>query len=126
MNPRRTYAIARKEILHIVRDTRSLIAAIAQPILVLLLFGFALSLDVDRVPTVVYDGDHSPASLALLEDFRGSHYFQIIEETDNYAAIERAIDQRRALVGVVIATDYSENLAQGKDAQVQVLIDGSD
>jgi ABC-2 type transport system permease protein len=126
MNPRRTYAIARKEILHIVRDTRSLMAAITQPLLVLLLFGYALSLDVDRVPTVVFDADQSTASQALLQDFRGSHYFQIIEETDNYKTIERAIDQRRALVGVVIANDYSENLAQGKDAQVQILIDGSD
>src|SRR5690348_4822525 len=108
MNPRRTFAIARKEILHIVRDTRSLMAAITQPMLVLLLFGYALSLDVDRVPTVVYDAGHNAESIALTQQFRGSHYFQIIEETDNYAAIERAIDQRRALVGVVIPVDYAE------------------
>ncbi|MEO5923763.1 MAG: ABC transporter permease [Bryobacteraceae bacterium] len=126
MNFRRTYAIARKEILHIVRDTRSLMAAIMQPLLVLLLFGYALSLDVDRVPTVVFDGDQSTESKALVQDFQGSRYFQIIEEADRYSVIEKAIDQRRALVGLVIPTDYSENLAHGKEAQVQVLIDGSD
>ena len=126
MNFRRTFAIARKEILHIVRDTRSLMAAITQPLLVLLLFGYALSLDVDRVPTVVYDAGHSAESTALAQQFRGSRYFQIIEETDNYAAIERAIDQRRALVGVVIPVDYASKVAQGKEAKVQILVDGSD
>ena len=126
MNFRRTYAIAHKEILHIVRDTRSLMAAIMQPLLVLLLFGYALSLDVDRVLTIVYDSDQSAESQALVREFRGSHYFSIIDETDSYAVIERAIDQRRALVGIVIPVNYASNLAQGKDAKVQILLDGSD
>jgi len=126
MNRRRTLAIARKEIIHIVRDTRSLIAAIMQPLLVLLLFGYALSLDVDRVPTVVLDYDHSPESQALIREFQGSRYFQVIEETDQYRVIERAFDQRRALVGVVIPNDYSDNLALGKETKIQLLLDGSD
>lgn len=126
MNLRRTFAIARKEILHIVRDKRSLMAAIMQPLLVLLLFGYALSLDVDRVPTIVYDAAHSAESTALTLQFRGSRYFQIIEETNNYAAIERAIDQRRALVGVVIPVDFAEKVARGEQAKVQILVDGSD
>lgn len=126
MNLRRTFAIARKELLHIVRDTRSLMAALTQPLLVLLLFGYALSLDVDRVPTIVFDSDRSSESQALVNEFRGSRYFNVIEETDQYRSIERAMDQRRALAGIVIPTDYSENLALGKEAKVQVLLDGSD
>jgi ABC-2 type transport system permease protein len=126
MSLRRTLAIARKEIRHIVRDTRSLLAAIMQPILVLLLFGYALSLDVDRVPTVILDLDHSPASEGLVREFQGSRYFSVIEETSQYAAIERAMEQRRALVGIVIPTDYSDNLARGREAKVQVLLDGAD
>ena len=58
INIRRTRAVARKEMLHIFRDPRSLIMALAIPLVMLLLFGYALSLDVDRVPTVVYDGAH--------------------------------------------------------------------
>jgi ABC-2 type transport system permease protein len=126
MNPRRTLAIARKEILHILRDTRSLMAALTQPLMVLLLFGYALSLDVDHVPTIVFDADQSAESQSLIQEFRGSRYFSIIDETDRYAAVERAMDQRRALVGLVIPTDYSENLALGKEAKVQILLDGSD
>jgi ABC-2 type transport system permease protein len=126
MNWRRTRAIARKELLHIVRDTRSLMAAITQPILILLLFGYALSLDVDRVPAVIFDADHTPQSEALAREFQGSRYFRVVNETDNYATIERAMDQREAMVGVVIPTDYSENLLQGKEANVQILLDGTD
>jgi len=126
MNFRRTRAIARKELLHILRDTRSLMAALTQPIMILLLFGYALSLDVDQVPAVIFDADHSAESGSLAREFRGSRYFKVVEETDNYAAIERAMDQRRAMVGVVIPTDYSENLLQGKAANVQILLDGTD
>lgn len=126
MNLRRTRAIARKEILHIVRDPRSLMAALTQPLLVLLLFGYALSLDVDQVPAIVYDADGSALSRSLVGDFRGSRYFQVIGETNTYADIERGMEERRALVGVVIPGDYSENVLQGREAQVQILLDGSD
>ncbi len=61
MNFRRTRAIARKEMLHILRDSRSLVAALLQPLVMLLIFGWALSLDVDRIPTFVYDLDQTPA-----------------------------------------------------------------
>ncbi len=126
MNFRRTLAMARKEILHIVRDTRSLIAALGLPLMMLLLFGYALSLDVDHIPTVVYDQDRTAVSDALVKDFRGSRYFQIIDVAHDYHSIEHAMDTRTALLGVVIPSDYSSNLAAGKVAQVQLLLDGSD
>ena len=126
MNFRRTKAMARKEILHIVRDARSLIAALGLPLMMLLLFGYALSLDVDHIPTVVYDQDRTAVSDALVKDFRGSRYFQIIDVAHDYHSIEHAMDTRTALLGVVIPTDYSKNLAAGRVAQVQLLLDGSD
>jgi len=126
MNFRRTSAMARKELLHIIRDPRSLMAALTQPVLVLLLFGYALSLDVDRIPTMIYDADHSAVSQNLVQEFRGSKYFQIVDEVDSYKPIERAMDQRRILVGVAIPYDYSRNLLSGKEAPVQILLDGTD
>jgi ABC-2 type transport system permease protein len=126
MNFRRTRAMARKEVLHILRDPRSLAAAIVTPLTMLLIFGYALSLDVDRIPTIIYDLDHTSQSQDLIRQFRGSRYFEIIEETNSYRPIERQIDARRALIGVIIPDDYSRNLAQGKEAQVQLLLDGSD
>jgi ABC-2 type transport system permease protein len=126
MNLRRTWAMTRKEYLHIIRDPRSLAAALLQPLMMLLLFGWALSLDVDRIPTVIYDLDRTPVSDALIKDFRGSRYFQIVEEVHNYRPIDQGIDSRRALLAVVIPDDYSRNLASGKTADVQFLLDGSD
>jgi ABC-2 type transport system permease protein len=126
MNFRRTGAMARKELLHIIRDPRSLMAALTQPVLVLLLFGYALSLDVDRIPTMIYDADRSALSQNLVQEFRGSRYFQVVDEVDSYAPIERAMDQRRILVGVAIPYDYSRALLEGKPSPVQILLDGSD
>ena len=106
--------MARKELLHIVRDPRSLMAALTQPVLILLLFGYALSLDVDRIPTMIYDADRSAVSQNLVQEFRGSRYFQVVDEVDSYEPIERAMDQRRILVGVAIPYDYSRNLLAGQ------------
>ena len=59
------------------RDSRSLIMALFLPLFQMLLFGYALNLDVDRIPTLIYDGDHSTDSRALIERFRGSRFFEI-------------------------------------------------
>ena len=77
MSFRRLKAVTKKELLHIVRDARSLTLALALPLVMLLLFGYALTLDVDRIPTYVYDQDHTPESRELIDQFRGSRYFQI-------------------------------------------------
>ena len=126
MNLRRTGAVARKELRHSLRDPRSLAMALAVPILMLLLFGLALSLDVDRIPTYIYDADRTASSRDLIEQFRGSKYFQILGYPDNYQAIDTAIDRNQILLGVVIPQDYSRQIGAGKEAQVQLLIDGSD
>lgn len=126
MSFRRTRAIARKEMLHILRDSRSLFAALLQPLVMLLIFGWALSLDVDRIPTFVYDLDHSPQSRDLVKDFRGSRYFQVVEEVNGYRPIEQAINGRKCLLGVVIPQHFAKDIELKQPAQVQLLIDGSD
>lgn len=126
MSWRRTMAMARKEVLHIVRDSRSLGMALAMPLMMLLLFGYALTLDVDRIATLVYDGDGSRQSRELVQRFEGSRYFEITGYADGYRSIERMIDRDDVLMGLVIPPDFSENLLAGEEADVQVLIDGSD
>jgi ABC-2 type transport system permease protein len=123
---RRLHAISRKEVLHIVRDPRSLASALAIPLTMLMIFGYALSLDVDRIPTIVYDLDRSPKSLELVQQFRGSRYFSIVEEANSYRPIEQAMDARRALLAIVIPPGYSREFLSGGQARVQLLLDGSD
>jgi ABC-2 type transport system permease protein len=100
--------------------------ALAVPLVMLLLFGYALTLDVDRIPTLIYDADQSPQSRELIERFQGSRYFEIRGLVDEYQTIERAIDRRECLLALVIPQDYSENLLTGQEADVQLLLDGSD
>ena len=126
MNFRRLKAVTKKELLHIVRDWRSLVLALAMPLNMLLLFGYALTLDVDHIPTYVYDWDRTPESRELIEQFRGSRYFSVLDNVDNYGAIEKGIDKSRILMGIVVSKDYSRNLLAGKEADVQILLDGSD
>jgi ABC-2 type transport system permease protein len=126
MNPRRTVAILRKELRHILRDPRSLIMALGIPVFLMMLFGYALNLDVDRVPTLVFDEDQSPASRSLIEQFRGSRFFQIQGFVNNYAAIEKGIERSQVLMALVIPRDYSRRMEAGEKTNVQILLDGSD
>ncbi len=126
MNWRRTKAVARKEVLHIYRDPRSLIAALAIPLVMLLLFGYALTLDVDRIPTLIYDADDSPQSREVVDLFRASRYFQVLGLPRSYAEIEDQINRSQCLLAVVIPSDFATDLNAGDRGQVQLLLDGSD
>jgi len=123
---RRTRAMARKEFLHIVRDRNSLIMALAVPLALLLLFGYALSLDVDRIPTWVYDADRSPESRDLISRFAGSRYFDLRGVAGHPSDIEKQVDRDRCLLGVSIPRGFSRDLLAGRQAEVQLLLDGGD
>jgi ABC-2 type transport system permease protein len=125
MSFRRFRAIFHKECLHILRDWRSLMMALAMPLLLLLLFGYALTLDVDRIPTVLYDQDLTPQSRELVKRFSGSRYFNIIARGD-YSEIVRHINRDQALLGIVIPRDFARRTEAGLSAPVQLLLDGSD
>ncbi len=126
MNLRRLWAIARKETLHIWRDPRSLGLAIGIPMLMIILFGYALTLDVDRVPLVVWDQSHTPASRDYVAHFTGSRYFAWRGAVANYRELELAIDTRQAALALVIPADFGRDLAAGRRPAVQAIIDGSD
>lgn len=126
MNAMRTWAVARKEILHIRRDPRSLAMAIAIPMLLLLLFGYALTLDVDNVPMVVWDQSGSPASRTLLSHFTGSRYFSERVPVTSYHELERAIDAGEALIALVIPADFAARVTNPAAPPVQIIVDGSD
>lgn len=126
MNHRRAWAIARKEFLHILRDPRSLGMAIAMPMLLLMLYGYALTLDVDNVPMIVWDQSQTPASRDFVSQFGGSRYFSIEGYGWNYRELEREIDSGHALVALVVPRDFANQVRSGRPASVQLIVDGSD
>lgn len=123
---RRTRAVARKELLHIGRDPRSLYMALAIPMLLLALFGYALSLDVDRIPTLIYDQDKTHESRALAARFAASRFFEVRSEVNAYHPIELALKRGEAMAGLIIPAGFGRRLLAGKQAQVQFLLDGGD
>ncbi len=123
---KRVKAIASKEFIQIWRDPRSLGLGIAIPVILIVLFGYALSLDIDHVPTAVWDRDKSKASVDFLLNFKNSKYFSIYAYYDSYRGIERDINFGRAMIGMVIPKNFSHYLKSGRKAPVQVIMDGSD
>ena len=126
MNPQRVRAVARKEFLHVLRDPRSLGMAIAIPMLLLVLFGYALTLDVDNVPLVVWDQSQSQASRELISRFAGSRYFSLRAYVRTYRDVEGAIDSAQALVALIVPRDFAGQVESGRPAPVQLIVDGSD
>lgn len=126
MNLRRLKAVAKKEFLHVLRDPRSLMMGIGIPMLLLFLFGYALTLDVDRVPLVVWDQAATAQSRDFVSRFSGSRYFALRQQVESYQQIERSIDNRQALIALVIPPDFDRRLGRGETAAVQTILDGSD
>jgi ABC-2 type transport system permease protein len=126
MNLRRIIAVARKESLHVLRDPRSLGMALALPVLMLLLFGYALTLDVDHVPLAVWDQSATPASRELVSRFAGSPYFDIVRHVDNERDLNRALDSGDALMALVIPYDFGRKVAAQAEAPLQMVLSGVD
>lgn len=126
MKFRRLRAVARKEFIHIFRDPRSLGMAIAIPMLLLILFGSALTLDVDNVPMVVWDQGDSHASREFIGRFTGSRYFSLRGYVQSYKEIEQAINSGRSLIGLIIPAEFAGHIESGRAAPVQLIVDGSD
>ncbi len=126
MNPRRLMAVARKESLHLLRDWRSLTLALAIPLILILLYGYALTLDLHNVPTVVWDQSRTPESRELLSTFHNSPYFTLKGYSDSYLGVQRALDRGLAMVAVVVPPDFAAKVQAAKPVKIQILGDGSD
>ena len=126
MNVHRVQAIAEKEMIHIMRDPRSLVMAIAIPLLMLFLFGYALTLDVDNVPLGVLDMDGTQLSQRFIDRFVKSKYFSLRLVAGSYRQVQASIDEGRCLMGLVIPQDFSARILFGRSVSVQAIVDGSD
>ena len=122
----RFLAVARKEVVQILRDSRSLIIVVIMPVILVLLFGYGVNLDLKGLPVYVYDQDGSQQSQDLLKRFQASAYFDVVRVVNDYPALARSLDDGHAKMGIVVPWDFSQSLRDGRPTQVQALVDGTD
>jgi len=122
----RLVAVARKEMLHVVRDARSLGIVIIMPVTLMLLFGYGVNLDLKGMPVYIYDQEGSQQSQDLLKHFQSSPYFYVARVVSSYSEATRALDDGSARMAIVIPWNFSRRLSSGGPVPVQALVDATD
>ncbi|HET6460703.1 MAG TPA: ABC transporter permease [Syntrophales bacterium] len=126
MRLRNIQAVTRKEFYHLIRDFRSLYLAFALPLLLILLFGYALSLDVDNVETVVVDHDDTDLSREFILHLGGSPYFHVAAHLPNVKTATDYLDRGKAILAIIIPPNWTRDIRSDRAAPLQFLLDGSD
>jgi ABC-2 type transport system permease protein len=122
---RRVRELLRKELRQIFRDPRTKRIVFVAPVLQLLLFGYAVNTDVQRAPLFVVDLDHTVESRALVDALTAGGYFRVVGRSSRSADLLRALDRGSALIGLEVPPGFASDLAAGRGARVQVLVDGT-
>jgi ABC-2 type transport system permease protein len=122
----RLFAVARKEVIQIRRDKRSLGMAFAVPAVLILVFGYVINFDVRDIRLAVLDRDATAQSRSLVDAFTASGYFRVVAHLGREAEAERRFHDRSARIALVIPPGFARDLAAGRPAQLQALVDGSD
>jgi ABC-2 type transport system permease protein len=94
--------------------------------MLLTLFGYALSLDVDDIPMGVWDRDRTPTSREIIDRLTASGYFRLVLYTDSYHPIAKAIDNREITLGICIPQDFTKDLTKHGGSKIQAIVDASD
>ena len=120
------WPITKKEFLHIVRDTRTLLITFALPVVMLILYGYALTFDIKNIPVVLRDMDNKPLTRQLVEKFKSSGYFVVVARTDSFDSAEKYFLSGKANMIINIDQGFSGKVLSGKSAELQIIVDGSD
>ena len=122
---KRIWTVMQKEFIQTLRDQRTLRIQIMLPVIQLILFGYAITTQVNHIPTIVADQSLDAVSRAFVDALTTSGYFDVIAAATSQAEVVSAIDAGRAQVGVVIPPGFAAHVGLD-DAQVLILVDGSD
>jgi ABC-2 type transport system permease protein len=123
---RRLVAIARKEVIQLRRDPRSLGMAFVVPAAMIVIFGYVISFDVNDIKLAVLDQDHTQRSQELVEAFEAAGRFRVVNHLSAYGEIEPLLDAGALRMALVIPPGFQRQLAGGEDAPIQAIVDGAD
>ena len=122
----RVKAVAWKETVQIMRDSRSIAIVVIMPIVLMLAFGYGVSFDIKHVRTYILDRDGTQQSQDLLKKLQASEYFDIVRVVDNYKDLVHGIDSGDCVLAVVVSPDFTEQIRKGGTTSVQVIVDATD
>jgi len=126
LNFTRIIALSKKEIIQIMRDPRALAMAFALPMILLFLFGHAITLDLRNIPFGILDYDKSKASRELASDFVSSGYFDYKFDLERPAQADSLIQLGEARIILIIPAGFERDIKRGQSANLQILTDGAD
>jgi ABC-2 type transport system permease protein len=119
-------AFARKELFHILHDPRTLIIIFIMPVMQLIMFGYALNMEIQNVDIAVVDMSRSPLSREIVQEFRGSRFFTVREYTGPLSGLDALFKKRQARVALLIPADLDQQFQHQPFVPLQFLIDASD
>ena len=115
-----------KEFIQIFRDPKMKAIVFVMPILQVLIFGYAVTLDVNHIATGIYDLDNSVVSRELIARFENSGYFDLTDRVDSPQHVRNLIDRGEASAVIQINKGFGSALRAGRPAELQLIVDGSD
>jgi len=124
-NVHRAYAVARKEVMHILRDPFTLALALGLSVMLVTFFGYAIDYEVKNITLAVSDRDNGPAARRLKEIFSASGYFRQVDILPGSGPVAM-LDSGRASAALFIEPDFSRKIKGGSPVQAQFVLDGSD
>jgi len=123
---RRILAVTVKELLQLKRDWRTAVALLGMPMVLLLIYGYALSFDVQDIRLAIVDLSRTAASREVVESFLKSGYFDAVARPDETRALDPLFDSGRAQAALVIPAEFGDDVAGRRPASLQFVLDGSD
>ncbi|HUX23179.1 MAG TPA: ABC transporter permease, partial [Burkholderiales bacterium] len=122
----RIYRMLVKEFIQVLRDPRMKAMIFVMPVVQLIMFGYAVTTDVDHIRTAVYDLDRSPESRALIERFTASGYFTVVARPGDAETLGKLLDKGEVTIGIQIDSGFADDLSSGRQAVIQSVVDGTD
>ncbi|TKJ28783.1 MAG: hypothetical protein CEE40_10690 [Chloroflexi bacterium B3_Chlor] len=126
MDLRRTLSIIRKETWHILRDRRTFVLVTVSPVFLLLVFGYSMSVEIKNVAIALLDYDQSALSRRYLDGLASTGDVLVRYWPQDYAELQSRLERRQAKAAVVIPTGFESDILAGREASLQVIVDGTD
>lgn len=114
-----------KEFIQVFRDKRARFFLFGPPIIQMLVFGYAATLEIKHVPTAIVDYDNSQVSRDFISRFQGSRYFDIRKRLSDRRQIQEVIDDGEVTMAIQINAGFAQNIRKGQTAHVQVIVDST-